>query len=32
MIARLLHANTRYLALVVLAILVVGYTLSLIHI
>ena len=26
MIARLLHANTRYLALVVLAILVVGYT------
>ncbi len=26
MIARLLHANTRYLALVILAILVVGYT------
>ena len=26
MIAKLLHANTRYLALVILAILVVGYT------
>ena len=26
MIARLLHANARYLALVILAILVVGYT------
>ena len=26
MIAKLLHANTRYLALVILTILVVGYT------
>ena len=32
MIAKLLHANSRYLALVILAIVVVGYTLSLIHI